>query len=64
MTDFERSAEVSDNDAGVATPKPNTPSLHYSSYSKLSLTYAANAAFQSRIGGKPSSSETKQRSGV
>jgi hypothetical protein len=28
------------------------------------FTYAASAARQSRIGAKPSSSETKQRSGV
>jgi len=40
---------------------PNTPILHYSNYP---LTYSANAARQSRIGGKPSCSESKQRSGV
>ena len=38
-----------------------TPILHYSNYP---LTYAASAARQSRIGVKPSSSETRQRSGV
>ena len=38
------------------------PILHYSS--QPVPTYSANAARQSRIGGKPSCSESKQRSGV
>ena len=38
-----------------------TPVLHYS---KLARTYAASASRHSRIGGKPNSSETKQRNGV
>ena len=37
------------------------PLLHYSGYP---LTYAFNAARQSRIGGKPNRSDNKQRKGV
>jgi hypothetical protein len=40
----------------------NTPSLHYSI--QPFPAYSANAARQSRISGKPSCSESKQRSGV
>jgi hypothetical protein len=45
----------------IRTQCSTTPSLHYSF---CAPTYAASASRQPRIGGKASSSETRQRKGV